>query len=279
MNIEKIIAEHQKWLADRTTGKCANLRGANLSDADLSNANLTGANLPDANLYRADLHGASLTGANLSDANLYRADLRGACLHGVNLSGANLHYANLTGANLTGADLTDADLIDANLTGVNLSDANLHYADLSGTNLTGANLIGAHLTYADLSGANLSDATMPTHHFQAKPGKIYWKGIGGNLRNRGYQYKLGLNIVDGEFADDPRELCSYPGFHIASKKWVSQNWSHNPYLCKVRIPKDAKINNPWANDGKASVDRLEILAVYNMKTGEDVTARFEDGAK
>ena len=109
--LDKIIADHQKWLNDNTEGARANLCGADLSGASLSSANLR----------RANLSSASLSGANLRGANLRRADL----------SGASLSYASLSGASLSYADLRSADLHSANLHSANLRYANLHSADLS----------------------------------------------------------------------------------------------------------------------------------------------------
>jgi hypothetical protein len=189
-----------------------------------------------------------LCGANLCGANLRRADLCGANLHGANLCGANLHGADLYGANLHGADLCRADLCRANLCG-----ADLHGADLCG---------------ADLCGANNLVKIMGV-----EPGNYYWKAINDKLCNNGYQFKLGLNeLPDGEtFADDDRITCSFPGFHFASKSWCVREYGDRPYLCKIRIPEDAKINEPWATDGKASADKIEIVQVLRMDSEEDVT--------
>lgn len=153
-------------------------------------------------------------------------------------------------------------------------------------NLRGAYLSGAYLSDADLRGAYLRGAClentkMPVHHFQVVPGGVYWKGINGDhrgqMRNNDFVYKLGMNRLPEEetFADDPRRTCSYPGLHIASREWVEINW-RSKYLCKVQVPLSAKINNPWATDGKASVDRLKILKVYDMETGEDLTEIFKE---
>ena len=70
MNLEKTLANHEKWLQNPTTGAKANLAGADL----------TGADLPGANLTRADLIGANLSGANLTDADLTGANLDFAAL-------------------------------------------------------------------------------------------------------------------------------------------------------------------------------------------------------
>ena len=58
--LAKILADHEKWLNDRMTGKRADLARADLTGADLAGANLAGANLTG-----ADLAGANLAGADI----------------------------------------------------------------------------------------------------------------------------------------------------------------------------------------------------------------------
>jgi len=254
----------------------ANLSGADLSGADLSRANLYGADLYGADLSGADLYGADLSGADLSRANLSRADLSRADLYGAYLS-----RADLSRANLSRADLSRADLYGANLSGADLSGANLYGADLSGADLSRANLYGAYLSGADLSRANLSGADLSgakamVKIMGAEQGNTYWKRFDVGLKNNSYQFKVGINeLRSGEvFADDERVNCSYPGFHFASRSWCAVNYSDRPLEAKIRIPLDAKINEPWATDGKASADKIDILQVFDVKTGADVTEKY-----
>ena len=109
-----------------------------------------------------------------------------------------------------------------------------------------------------------------------EPGNIYWKRFDEHLNNNGYQFKVGLNkLRENEvFADDERVLCSYPGFHFASRSWCAVNYEDRPLEARIRIPEDAKINEPWATDGKASADMIEILQVFDVETGEDVTDQY-----
>jgi hypothetical protein len=202
-------------------------------------------------------NGANLSGANLSGANLYRADLSGADLYGSDLSGANLYCANLSRANLSRANLSGA-----NLSGANLSGANLYRADLSG---------------ADLSRADLKDTKNMVKPMGVEVGNFYWKRFDVGLNNNGYQFKVGLNkLRKGEvFADDERETCKYPAFHFASKSWCAVNYPNRPLEALIQIPKKAKINEPWATDGKASADMINIIKVYDTKTGKDVTRKFK----
>ena len=176
---------------------------------------------------------------------------------------ADLHGADLRGADLSGADLRYADIRDADLRRAELSDADL----------SGADLRDADLRRADLSGAKGLVKVMGV-----VPGNYYWKRFDAELNNEGYQFKVGLNeLRPGEvFADDERVLCSYPGFHFASRSWCAVNYPERPLEALIRIPEDAKINEPWATDGKASADKIEIVKVYDTVTGEDVTELYRD---
>ena len=193
------------------------------------------------------------------------------CVEAAVKSGADLYRANLSRADLIGANLNGADLIGANLNGANLSGADLSWADLSR-----ADLIGANLSRANLNGANLNGAKSLVKIMGVEPGNTYWKRFETGLNNNGYQYHVGLNVLrDGEeFADDERVICGYPGIHFASRSWCAAFYPTRPLEARIRIPLDAKICEPWATDGKASADKIEILQVFDVKTGEDVTEKY-----
>ena len=133
---------------------------------------------------------------------------------------------------------------------------------------TGANLSGAYL-----SGAYLSRANNMVKVMGVEQGNIYWKRFEDGLCNNNYQFKVGVNkLRKGEvFADDERVTCSSPGFHFASRSWCAVNYPDRPLEAKIKIPLKAKINEPWATDGKASADMIEILQIFDTKTGKDVT--------
>ena len=213
--------------------------------------------------FKLCVEAAVKSGAYLSGANLSRAYLSDA-----NLSDAYLSDANLSGANLSGANLSRAYLSGANLSRAYLSRAYLSDAYLSGAYLSGANLSGANL-----SGAYLSDAEGMVKTMGVEQGNIYWKRFDEGLNNNGYQFKVGLNVLrEGEvFASDERVTCSSPGFHFASRSWCAVNYGGRPLEAKIRIPMDAQINEPWTTDGKASADKIEILQVFDVATGKDVT--------
>ena len=175
------------------------------------------------------------------------------------------HQKWIEGAPGFKANLTGANLIRANLTG-----ANLFRADLTGANLTGAILTGANL---DTSGL--------VKIMGVEIGNFYWKRIGDKFENNGYQFRIGLNKlkIEEKFNSDERELCGYPGFHFASRSWCSANYGERIYEAKIRIPDGAQICEPWATDGKASADMIEIVQVIDSRTGVDVTNKFKSKKK
>ena len=145
-------------------------------------------------------------------------------------------------------------------------------ADLSSADLSYANLSSANLRSADLSSAKNMVKIMGV-----EKGNTYWKRFEDGLCNNEYQFKVGINkLRKGEvFADDERITCSSPGFHFASRSWCAVNYPERPLEAQIRIPLKAKINEPWATDGKASADMIEILQVFDTKTGKDVTKLFK----
>ena len=245
--LSRVLESHRKWLSGEKDGVRADLSGVDLSGVDLS--------------------GVDLRGANLS-----RANLRDAVLRGANLSGTNL-----SGTNLSGADLSRADLRDADLSGAVLSGAVLRGADLSRADLRDAELSRADLRDAELSRADLRDAKSLCKLMGVEIGNLYWKRFKLGLNNQGFQYVVGLNVLrDGEvFASDERKTCDFPAFHFASRSWCAVNYPDRPLEARIRIPEGAQINEPWATDGKASADKIEILQVFDVKTGEDVTKKYK----
>jgi len=187
-----------------------------------------------------------------------------------------LHIKWLDGADGVRANLSRADLSRANLSRADLSRADLSWANLSGANLSGADLSGADLSGADLSETNLSWVKGLIKIMGVEAGNTYWKRFDAYLNNNGYQFYVGVNILKKReiFACDERILCSYPGFHFGSRSWCALAFSDRPLEAKIRIPENAKINEPWATDGKASADMIDILQVFEVATGKDVTNQY-----
>ena len=126
-DIEKILREHQKWLASGQ-GQQADLSGRDLENLDFRGRDLRRVIFQDANLQGANLQTANLQGANLQGANLQEAQLQGADLSGsdTNLSATDFHNAVLSKAFLQDVNLTPS--------------KNLLPGQLAGTNLTGAQI-------------------------------------------------------------------------------------------------------------------------------------------
>ena len=176
------------------------------------------------------------------------------------------------------ANLSSADLRSANLSYADLRYANLCYANLCYADLRYADLCSADLRSADLRYANLKNTKNMVKLMGVEVGNTYWKRFDGGLCNNNYQYKVGINkLRKGEkFADDERVTCDYPAFHFASRSWCAVNYPERPLEARIRIPEKAKINEPWATDGKASADMIEILQVFDVATGKkDVTEKYK----
>ena len=190
---------------------------------------------------------------------------------------ADLRFADLSFADLSFANLRSANLSSADLSFANLRSADLSFADLSFANLRSADLRSADLRFAYMSSADLSNTKNMVKIMGVEPGNTYWKRFEDGLCNNGYQFQVGINKLNkGEvFADDERVTCSSPGFHFASRSWCAVNYPERHLEAKIKIPLKAKINEPWATDGKASADMIEILQVFDTETGKDVTKLFK----
>ena len=129
------IAEHQKWLRDKTTGKSLDASFLDFSDVDFS---------------KIDFHGANFYGANFHGANFIGADFRNANFHGANFIGADFCDANFYDANFRDANFSDANFHGANFRDANFRDANFHDA-----NFYGANNINEVISFANVANTEL----------------------------------------------------------------------------------------------------------------------------
>ena len=157
------IAEHQKWLRDKTTGKCLDVSFLDFSDVNFYKIDFCDANFRGANFYGADFHGADFHGADFCDAdfhgaNFHDANFRGVNFHYADFRDADFHDANFRGANFYGADFHDANFRDANFHDAVFRDAIFHDADFHDTDFRDANFHGANFYGADFHGANFCGA-------------------------------------------------------------------------------------------------------------------------
>lgn len=193
------------------------------------------------------------------------------CIQAAIKGGISLSYADLRYADLRHADLHFTSLDHADLRYATLRYADLHYADLS----------HADLRRADLSHAKLFKVRGLVQKMGVTTGNYYYKRFDSGLINNGYQFSVGRNnLRKGEiFASDPRVLCSHPGFHFASQAWCAHVYPYRPLEALIRIPIGATINEPWATDGEASADTIDIIQVWDTATRKDVTKKFKKEEK
>lgn len=284
--LEVMLDKHKKWLNKKKGGKRFVAGNWNWQGLDFRETNLRKADLSKGQFYFSDFSNATLQDIYAPGVVFFGASLRNANLHGADLQKARFDRAFLIGADLNDANLSGTLITHtiaqwANFKRANLQNTILRGSILSGSDFFNADLTGADFTKTQLVDARFSQATLHnvkglTKIMGVEPGNIYWKRFDRGLKNRGFQYKIGLNKLpkDQIFVDDPRELCSYPGLHFGSRSWCETFMQCYPYEAKIRIPEEAKINEPWATDGKASADMIEVLQVFDARTGKDITDKF-----
>lgn len=214
-DLDRVVADHGRWLDDPKAGTYADLTGADLSglsldsvsleEANLTGARLVGTTMNSVNLTRANLIGADLTkvtfvlcvlaGANFSTATLVDAKILSIIWdeHGsgrvANLDWASFRHANLTGARIV-ADCSDVNFDHAVLVGADFSSNEINSASFVGANFSGANLENCEFNICDFSeanlvGARLSAITLVQNNF-----------TGANLKKASL---VGANLVANNF--------------------------------------------------------------------------------
>lgn len=149
--LNRILANHHKWLDTRTDGEKADLANTDLRGLCLAGADLREIDLRGSDLMQADLRNAKLGNADLSHTNLMQADLRNADLGCANLNFSTLALANADNACFYNALLIHTRLFHASLAHADMENAILAYACLRGANLTDTRMDGADMAYADLN--------------------------------------------------------------------------------------------------------------------------------
>lgn len=283
---KEAVALHQKWLERDPGGVRLDLTKAVIKNKDLSNLNLSDAILVNTEFrhciaLHTDFEGADMSQCAISDttmryANLSNTNLACSIINACNLSRALLDNAKLTNTNITYCSLYGATLREVAAQNAAITNCDARRASFFGAQLRSASVDGTMFSNATFEEADLTNIRGLVRPMGVTPGGIYWKAISRGLENRGYKFKIGLNTLEEgeEFANDPRFLCSYPGFHFAGLEWVKAHYFHRDYLCKIRIPEWAEVNEPYGSDGKASASAIEILQVFLMESGEDVTSKL-----
>ena len=154
------IAEHQKWLCDKTTGKCLDASSLDFSDVNFYKIDFRGANFHDADFRGANFYCANFRGANFRDADFHDANFCGANFRYANFCGADFRDANFYGANFHSADFHDADFRGANFYCANFYGANFRDANFCSADFRYANFIGANNINEVISFANIADTAL-----------------------------------------------------------------------------------------------------------------------
>jgi len=82
--------------------------------------------------------------------------------------------------------------------------------------------------------------------------KLYFKITNEKENHNGFQYNDGLNVLKGEFNDDPKASCVAGGFYFTDTEHIFEFLNYGIYLREVTLPTndpDFKIvqdkNNKW----------------------------------
>ena len=149
------IAEHQKWLRDKTTGNCLDASLLDFSDVNFYKIDFHCANFCDAIFYGANFHGANFCDADFHGANFCDATFRDANFYGADFRDADFCGATFRDANFHGANFCDADFRDANFYDAIFCDADFHDATFRDANFHGANNINEVISSANIENTEL----------------------------------------------------------------------------------------------------------------------------
>lgn len=207
--LNHLLDEHEKWLNDRSKGKCFEISNANLQNLDLSARNLTNAVLNNvdfsnsnfektsfygndtilknisfcrANLSFSEFTDAKLENVNFSDANLKEASLMSFFVaKNIKFDNANLYKAKFIKSSMDFVSFRNALLIEANFRRAHIDDSSFENADCSRTDFTFVSLYRCQVEGAIIEGANFEDArNLPEEWKQ----KIGWYSEEAELKRR-----------------------------------------------------------------------------------------------
>ena len=219
------IAEHQKWLRDKTTGKCLDASFLDFSDV---------------NFYKIDFHGANFCGANFCDASFLDfsdANFCGADFHGANFCDADFHGANFRDANFCGANFYDADFYGANNINEVISFANITNTALcmqcpeEGSFIGFKKAVGGIVKLRVTESAKRSSAT--THkcrcseaevlEIQNRDGTKSERTSVSSKYDRNFIYSVGAIVSVPDFNDDRWNECAR-GIHFFLSRQEAVNY-------------------------------------------------------
>jgi uncharacterized protein YjbI with pentapeptide repeats len=230
--LNKLVAEHEKWFRDNAQGNRLKLHRVDLCEMDLSGHRLSSAILEDVDLSRANLRATEFCYSELSRVKMCEADLSesefdGAKLEDVDFSKADLRQAELflgvsrrlkfDEAQMSEAKLIKADLANVSFYKANLENANLRRMDLHDGSFYLANLRGANLTATKLFDVDLRETDVTGADFAYAKGRIKVFGMKGV--QPGYE-EIAIGNVDVSPEGDGSEMISSEKYF---KQFVKQN--------------------------------------------------------
>jgi uncharacterized protein YjbI with pentapeptide repeats len=181
--LDQLIAEHERWIDDRSVGKPLklvneDLHGLDLSGHWLSRAHFENVDLTGANLQKTRIVGAIITRVKFCEANMAQVDVSDSDINDVDFTSANLTelridgMINATNLKFDGAIMDEAFFVKSTFTDcsfkkTSLKSANFKRAFLDKCSLEGANLDGVDFTRAYLIEVDLRHCNVDNVIFRA----------------------------------------------------------------------------------------------------------------
>jgi len=286
--LRKALSAHEKWLEQMyieptkaTKGTQLILYQVDLSGVDFSNTRLDYVSFDGCLLSEAIFKDTSMCKVFINDSCLFRASFINTCLSSSRMKDSTFYKASFIKVNMQLASAWRVDYSSASFEHTIMQNALFEEvcfttARFCNTALEGTRFLNCYMQDTLFNDSDLSKTGGLVKPMGVMPGNCYWKRFEEGLKNRDFQFYVGLNRLpeDEEFNQDESKTCTYPGLHFASRRWCAERFPNRPLEALVRIPEGAKINEPWVTDGKASADMIEILQVFNVQTGEDVTDQY-----
>jgi len=95
--------------------------------------------------------------------------------------------------------------------------------------------------------------------------KIYYKITNHIENHHGFQYKTGLNILKGNFADISEGECAKPGLYYTDLENIHKYYYYGCHVREVIIPKDAKVVN---FHDKSRTNKLILRKKYDLYSAD-----------
>ncbi|UFX99757.1 ankyrin repeat protein [Megavirus baoshan] len=104
---------------------------------------------------------------------------------------------------------------------------------------------------------------------------IYYKILGANFNQKGYQYHKGLNVLDKPFENNGS--CVPGGLYFTNIENIFKFINYGVYLVKVTIPEDAQMVKDPDND-KWRADKIIISDEKDLREIDTIKYLIEQGA-